>query len=80
MIAIATSQMAVSNGVSLGGTLTIKRPSSFVPTLGDVFTVVTGSVMTGQFSKVNGSGINSGEHFEVGYTSTTVTLTVVSGA
>jgi len=74
------SQMAVSNGVSLGGTLTIKRTSSFVPALGDVFTIVTGSAVSGQFSKVNGTSINSGEHFEVAYTSTTVTLTVVSGA
>src|SRR5579863_2165683 len=74
------SQMAVSNGVSLGGTLTIKRTSSFVPALGDVFTIVTGSAVSVQFSKVNGTSINSGEHFEVAYTSTTVTLTVVSGA
>ncbi len=74
------SQMAVSNGVNLAGTLTIKRISSFTPTMGEVFTILTGSIVTGQFTKVNGLSINSSEHFEVGYTATGVTLTVVSGA
>ncbi len=74
------SQMLVSNGVSLDGTLTIKLINSFVPTVGDTFTILTGSAVTGQFTKVNGSSINSGEHFEVSYTPTAVTLTVVSGA
>ena len=74
------SQMPVSNGASLDGTLTIKLINSFVPTIGDTFTILTGSAITGQFTKVNGSTINSGEHFEVSYTPTAVTLTVVSGA
>ena len=74
------SQMAVSNGVGLDGTLTIKLINSFVPTIGDTFTILTGSAVTGQFTKVTGSNINSGEHFEVNYTPTAVTLTVVSGA
>ena len=74
------SQMPVSNGVSLDGTLTIKLINSFVPTIGDTFTILTGSAVTGQFTKVNGSTINSGEHFEVNYTPTALTLTVVSGA
>jgi hypothetical protein len=74
------SQMAVSNGVSLGGNLTIKLINSFTPTIGEVFTILTGSAVTGQFATVTGATINSGEHFEVGYTPTTVTLTVVSGA
>ena len=74
------SQMPVSNGVSLDGTLTIKLINSFVPAIGDTFTILTGSAVTGQFTKVNGATINSGEHFEVNYTPTAVTLTVVSGA
>jgi hypothetical protein len=74
------SQMPVSNGVSLDGTLTIKLINSFVPAIGDTFTILTGSAVTGQFTKVNGSTINSGAHFEVSYTPTAVTLTVVSGA
>jgi hypothetical protein len=73
------SQLPVSNGVSLAGTLTIKLINSFVPAIGDTFTILTGSAVTGQFTKVNGSTINSSEHFEVSYTPTAVTLTVVSG-
>jgi formylmethanofuran dehydrogenase subunit C len=73
-------QVAVSNGVSLGGTLVIKRINSFVPALGSTFKIVTGSAVSGQFTTVKGTSINSSEHFEINYTSTAVTLTVVSGA
>ena len=73
-------QVAVSNGVSLGGTLSIKLVNGFVPAIGDNFSIVTGSAVTGQFAFVKGLSINSGEHFEVAYTATAVTLTVVSGA
>jgi hypothetical protein len=74
------SQLAVSNGVSLGGTLTIQRKKSFKPTVGATFTILTGSAITGQFATVNGTGISSSEHFEVTYSPTAVTLTVASGA
>jgi len=73
------SQLAVSNGVSLGGTLNIKLIGGFTPAIGDTFTIVTGSAVSGQFTKVNGTSIGSSAHFEVSYTSTAVTLTVVSG-
>lgn len=73
------SQMPVSNGVSLDGTLTIKLINGFVPAIGDTFTILTGSAVTGHFTKVNGSSINSGEHSEVNYTPAAVSLTVVSG-
>ena len=72
-------QVAVSNGVSLGGTLSIKLINGFVPTIGDTFKVVTGSALTGTFSTVKGTSINSSEHFDVAYNPTAVTLTVVSG-
>lgn len=73
------SQLAVSNGVSLNGTLSIKR-KKFTPAVGDTFTILTGSAISGTFSAVKGTSINSSEHFEVNYNSTSVTLTVVSGA
>jgi fibronectin-binding autotransporter adhesin len=73
-------QVAVSNGVNLGGTLVIKRINGFVPAIGNTFNIVTGSAVSGQFATVKGTSINSGEHFEVHYTPTAVTLTVVSGA
>jgi hypothetical protein len=74
------SQLAVSNGVSLNGTLNIKLLNNFVPNIGDTFTILTGSTINGQFSQVNGLQINSSEQFQVNYTPTAVTLTVVSGA
>ena len=73
-------QVAVSNGVILGGTLAIKLINGFTPAIGDTFNVLTGSAVSGTFSTVTGTSINSGEHFEVSYTPTAVTLTVVSGA
>ena len=50
-----------------------------------LFTMGSGGVFTksyplkAKFTKVNGLSINSGEHFEITYTSTAVTLSVVSG-
>ena len=73
------SQLGVSNGASLGGTLSIKLTNSFVPAIGNTFTILTGTAVTGQFATVKGTSINSGEHFQVNYTPTAVTLTVVSG-
>jgi hypothetical protein len=74
------SQMAVSNGASLNGMLTVKRVGGFVPAIGATFTILTASPVTGQFSQVNGTTINSSEHFEVIYGSGSVTLKVVSGS
>jgi hypothetical protein len=74
------SQLAVSNGASLNGTLTIKLINGFTPAINDVYTILTGSAVSGQFSKVNGLSINSGEHFEISYSGTAVTLTVAAGA
>lgn len=71
--------LAVSNGVSLGGTLNIKLVNSFVPAIGNTFTILTGSALTGQFATVNGTGINSSEHFEVNDNGMAVTLEVVAG-
>lgn len=73
------SQLAVSNGARLNGILNIKRKASFVPTIGTTFKILTASAVSGQFATVNGTAINSAEHFTVNYSSNAVTLTVVSG-
>ena len=73
------SQLAVSNGASLNGTLSIKLKKGFVPAVGTNFNILTASVVSGQFSSVKGTSIGSGEHFEVNYNSGSVTLTVASG-
>jgi hypothetical protein len=73
------SQLAVANGVSLNGTLNIKLINSFVPAIGNTFTIMTASAVSGTFATVNGLSINSGEHFTIKYNPTNVTLTVASG-
>ena len=72
-------ELAVSNGVSLGGTLSIKLVNGFVPTIGENFTILTGSAVSEKFATVKGTSINSGEHFQVNYNAASVTLSVVSG-
>ncbi len=76
--ASTSGQLAVANGVSLAGRLTIKLVKT-VPPIGSTYTILTGSAITGQFSPVNGLSINSNEHFEIAYNPSNVTLTVVSG-
>jgi hypothetical protein len=71
--------LAVSNGVNLGGTLSLKLINNFVPAIGDTFVVLNGSAVSGTFATVKGTSINSGEHFQLNYNPTNVTLSVVSG-
>lgn len=73
------SQLAVSNGISLNGTLTINRSKKFTPAVGTTFTILTGSVITGKFATVKNLSINSNEHFEIAYNPNNVTLAVASG-
>ncbi|HWZ82751.1 MAG TPA: hypothetical protein VNW47_09005 [Terriglobales bacterium] len=72
------SQLAVANGASLNGTLNVNLINGFIPTIGDVYTILTSSARTGTFSTVNLPAL-SGAHFVINYSSTSVTLTVVSG-
>jgi hypothetical protein len=74
------SQLGVTGAANLNGTLNIKLINSFVPSVGQMFNILTSSSLNGTFSTVNGTKINSSEHFEVSYSSTGVVLTVVSGA
>jgi hypothetical protein len=69
-----------STTASLAGTLNLKLVNGFVPTLGTTLKILDFSSETGQFTTVNGSAINSSEHFAITYQATDVLLTVVSGA
>ena len=74
------SQLAVTNGASLNGTLNVKLVNGFVPAIGNTFTILTASAVSGTFATVNGLSINSGEHFDPPvYNANSVTLTVASG-
>jgi hypothetical protein len=73
------SQLAVANGASLNATLTLKLINSFVPAVGDTFTILTTSARTGTFATVKGVSINSTEHFQINYGPTSVTAVVAAG-
>jgi hypothetical protein len=72
-------QLAVTNGANLNGTLNVTLINNFLPAIGNTFTILTCSARTTQFATVNGLSINGGEHFEISYGPTSVTLTVASG-
>jgi hypothetical protein len=69
----------VTGNATLGGTLNIGLLNNFVPLIGAQFEILTAKHVTGTFATVNGTKINSSEHFSVTYNSDNVTLTVVSG-
>jgi len=73
-------QLAVSNNVTLGGTLNISLVGNAVPAIGKTFTIVTGSAISGQFATVKGVEINPNEHFQLVYGPTAVVLQVVAGS
>jgi hypothetical protein len=77
--ALATGQLAVTNGVSLNGKLNLKLVNGFVPAIGSSFTILTGSAVSGTFPTVTGLSINAGEHFQIKYNPTSVIVTVISG-
>jgi hypothetical protein len=72
------SQLKITGAASLGGTLTAGLVNGFTPTVGQTFTVLTASSVTGTFSNTT-IAINGSEHFSVSYTATGVVLTVASG-
>ena len=73
-------QLKITQGATLGGTLNIDLGSSFTPTVGQTFTILTASSVSDTFATVNGLAINSSEHFTITYDANKVVLTVVSGA
>ena len=68
-----------TGSASLNGTLNIVLQPGFVPALGSTFQILTAGSVTSTFSTVNGTSINSSEHFVVQYNSNNVTLRVVAG-
>ncbi|MBV9297299.1 MAG: hypothetical protein JO145_17150, partial [Acidobacteriaceae bacterium] len=73
-------QLNISSTASLNGTLNLSLINHFVPTVGTTFDILNSSALSGSFAKVNGSSINSNEHFAVSYNGKDVVLTVASGA
>jgi hypothetical protein len=72
-------QLNSTEGVSLAGSLTVNLVNAYVPEIGDMFTIVTGTSITGTFDTLNGLDIGGGKHFDVVYNAMDVTVEVVSG-
>ncbi|HEV3279771.1 MAG TPA: PEP-CTERM sorting domain-containing protein [Terriglobia bacterium] len=72
-------QLTISGSASLNGVLNLDLINGFVPTLTETFDILNASSVTGTFATVNGTGINSNEHFGVVYNANNVTLDVLSG-
>ncbi len=73
-------QLNITDAATLNGTLNLDLINGFVPAIGAAFDVMNFSSLKGTFATVNGTAINSSEHFKVVYNPTNVTLDVVSGA
>jgi hypothetical protein len=70
-------KLAVSGVATLGGKLTIVPAVAYAPTLGDTFTVLTASSLTGIFKTIAGAKIGAtGLYFAVSYTAKSVVITV----
>lgn len=78
---IQYDNLTSSGSVAIAGaTLSVSQLNNYAPPLGQVFTIVNGTSITGQFAGLsNDSTIDVGGIFyRVNYNATTVTLTVVS--
>jgi Tol biopolymer transport system component len=53
-------RLDIDGSVTIGGTLDVLFPGTFVPTPGDVFTIMTYGDATGQFSALNGTDLGNG--------------------
>ena len=77
-VATQYSQVKITGPATLGGTLAAPLLSNFTPTVGQTFTVISATSLTGTFSNTT-IAINSSEHFAISYTATAAVLTVTSG-
>lgn len=74
------SQLSVTDAVKLAGTLNLALINKFKPQVGQTFTTLNApSGISGTFSTVNGTHINSKEHFTVTYDSASIVLAAESG-
>jgi len=71
-------RLTATETVSLTGSLTVNLVDSYEPEIGDVFTIMIGTSITGVFDTINGLAIGNGKQFIMIYNATDVTLEVVS--
>lgn len=69
--------LTATGAASLAGDLTILLPADFTPRLGDLYTLLTASSLTGQFDHLHLPDLPGDWHFQPTYTPTTFSLTLV---
>ena len=70
--------LTMSGAATLGGPLNVSLINSFSPALGNVFTILTASSVTGTFSSTNFPALAPGLGFTITYGATNVVLSVVA--
>jgi hypothetical protein len=68
----------VTGAATLAGTLNINLTNAFVPTVGQMFTIMNFDSTSGAFATVNGTDINGSLEFSVNVGATDITLAVVA--
>jgi Big-like domain-containing protein/Calx-beta domain-containing protein/hemolysin type calcium-binding protein len=71
-------QLQVSGAITLGGTLDITTLPGFTPTVGQSFTIATGSSVTGDFAAIDGADLPGDLHYVVEKTPTAAILRVLA--
>jgi len=66
--------------ITADGTLTVALRDGFTPTLGDQFTVLSGTSLTGTFSTRQLPALSTGLEWSLDYTATALTLRVVTSS
>jgi len=72
-------QLTATEAVTLAGSLTVNLVDAYEPEIGDTFTIMTGTSITGTFDTINGLIIGNGKQFDVIYNAADVTLEVIAG-
>jgi hypothetical protein len=72
-------QLAIGGNATLDGTLDITLLGGFVPSLGDVYTILAYSAESGQYATINGLTIGRSLVFGPSYNTKELTLIVNAG-
>lgn len=71
-------RLVASGNVALDGDLTITLDESYVPTMGNTFSIISGMSLMGEFDQIQTTGMPDGLAFLVEYMTNAVQLTVVN--
>jgi YVTN family beta-propeller protein len=74
------SQLAVSGSASLAGALNVRFLNGFAPSLGNSFTILTASSVSGTFATINSPALPAGLSWSVANNGTSVVLTAGQGS